>query len=140
MKNNLSIVLSNVIKKAKELEENVSHSTFENKEKIELWSSSLKNKTQIDKSIYEKKKNSLKEDAILHWDEVKTNFKKGVVKVQSDFRKFKYDPKSGTPELRANWAEDDALLSIYIAIDALSNAEELIIIALKERAKAYSLK
>ena len=136
MKNKISKLLSDLIKNAKEIEDNITVSNNQSNEKIEIWAHSLKNKIQTDDSVFENKKNSLKQDAIDHWNEVKTNFDQGVVKVQLDFRTAKYNPNTGTPSLRADWAEDDAALSIYIAINALSNAEELIIIALKERAKA----
>ena len=139
MKNRLTKVFSELTKKAKELEENLTISASQSNEKIDMWENNLKNKALIDKAIFENKKKSLKQDAIDHWNEVKTNFDQGVVKVQSDFRTAKYNPNSGTPLLRADWAEDDATLSIYIAINALSNSEELIIIALKERAKANAL-
>ena len=138
MKNKLATVLSKLIENAIELEENIIISPSQSKEEIEYWVTILKNKVQVDNVVFENKKNSLKNDAKVHWDEVKTNFEQGVVKVQLDFRTTKYDPNSGTPSLRADWAEDDAELSIYIALKALSNAEELIIIALKERAKANS--
>ena len=139
MKNKISKLLSDLIKNAKEIEDNITVSNNQSNEKIEIWAHSLKNKIKTDDSVFENKKNSLKQDAIEHWNEVKTNFDQGVVKVQLDFRTAKYNPNAGTPSLRADWAEDDAALSIYIAINALSNAEELIIIALKERAKANLL-
>ena len=139
MKNKVSKLLSALIKKAKAIEENINISESQSNENIAQWMNTLKTNSSNDKTIFEKIKNSLKQDAIDHWNEVKTNFDQGVVKVQLDFRTSKYDPNAGTPTLRADWAEDDAQLSIYIALNALSNAEELIIIALKERAKANEL-
>ena len=139
MKNKISKLLYKLIKKANEIEENITISREQSTEKINQWADTSNSKVRADDAVFEHKKNSLKQDAIEHWNEVKTNFEQGIVKVQLDFRTSKYDPNAGTATLRANWAEDDAELSIYIALKALSNAEKLIIIALKERAKIHKL-
>lgn len=135
MKIKMETLLLELIEKANQLQEKTIDPAFQTKEASEKWVNSLKNKVRDEKINYENKKNSLKEDAQIIWEEAKNNFEQGVVKVQEDFRKLKYDPNSGTPQLRASWAEDDTILALYIALNALTNVEELLIIALKERAK-----
>ncbi len=41
-------------------------------------------------------------------------------------------------ELSAEWAEDDAEMSVYFALDAISDAQEAVIEAVKARADANS--
>ena len=69
MKNKISKLLSDLIKNAKEIEDNITVSNNQSNEKIEIWAHSLKNKIQTDDSVFENKKNSLKQDAIEHWIE-----------------------------------------------------------------------
>jgi hypothetical protein len=99
----------------------------------------VKSKAAANKKAFEQKKDSLKEDAKSHWGKVKFNFDNGVSKVKSDFKETKQNLKSGNAELHAEWAEDDAEMSLYFALNAMSDAEESIIEAITARAKADSL-
>jgi hypothetical protein len=40
--------------------------------------------------------------------------------------------------MSAEWAEDDAEMSVYFALDAISDAQEAVIEAVKARAEANS--
>lgn len=42
--------------------------------------------------------------------------------------------------MSAEWAEDDAEMSVYFALDAISDAQEAVIEAVKARAEANSYK
>ena len=54
------------------------------------------------------------------------------------FREAKYNLKAADAEMSAEWAEDDAEMSVYFALDAISDAQEAVIEAVKARAEANS--
>lgn len=63
MKNKISKLLYKLIKKANEIEENITISREQSIEKINQWAGTLNSKVRADDTVFEHKKNSLKQDA-----------------------------------------------------------------------------
>ncbi|HIB8181828.1 TPA: hypothetical protein ACWX1I_003241 [Elizabethkingia anophelis] len=132
----LSELLAELSLKAKEVETKYAGVKTETQEDLQNWEQEAKQKVASTKAAFEQKKESLNEDARSHWSTVKDNFENGVAKVKTDFRDAKYHLKASNAELNAEWAEDDAEMSVYFALDAISDAEQAIIAAIKARNSA----
>ncbi|MCT4288149.1 hypothetical protein HZP25_15700 [Elizabethkingia anophelis] len=139
MKNEkLSELLTELSTKAKLVETKYANVKAETQEDLQNWELEAKQKVAVTKVAFEEKKESLNEEAQSHWDIVKSNFENGVAKIKTDFRQAQYNMEASNAELNAEWAEDDAEMSVYFALDALADAEQAIIEAVKARKSADS--
>jgi len=138
MAQKLSELLAELTAKAKQLEDKFEASKGQTKEQLQQWQNSAKENVAETKAAFDAKKDSLEGEAKSHWDNVKSNWDNGVAKLKSDFRKAKYNLEASDAELSAEWAEDDAEMSVYFALDAISDAQEAVIDTVNARAKANS--
>lgn len=138
MPQKLSDLLATLSGKAKQLEDKFATSKTETREKLQQWENDVKQKASENKAAFEEKKELLNDDVKSHWEAVKTNFDNGISKVKSDFRKAQYKIDSSNAALNAEWAEDNAEMSVYFALDAVADAEQAVIESIKARQDANS--
>ncbi len=138
MARKLSVLLAQLSEKAKHLEDEFAQAKTETKDKIENWEENAKQKAAKNKAAFDAKKETLEGELKSNWETVKSNFDNGISRVKEDFRQARHNIKAATAETKAEWAEDDAEMSVYFAIDAISNAEQAIIDAIKARQNAAS--